>query len=237
MRRRLTPNPSRLTSPPPHIRSFVRREGRLTVGQARALESLWPAYGLDFTPEPIDPAFVFGRNGPLTLEIGFGNGAALRTLAQAEPEHDFIGVEVHRPGVGRLLREAHAADLDNLRVINHDAVEVLESMLPAASLDRVLVYFPDPWPKKRHHKRRLIRPDFVPIVARALKPGGRLELATDWENYARAMLETLGGAPEFINTAASGGFAERPPYRPETRFERRGTQRGHGIRDIVFKRC
>jgi tRNA (guanine-N7-)-methyltransferase len=222
--------------PSPRIRSFVRRDGRLTAGQARALERLWPKYGLAFSPEPIDPEAIFGRRAPLTLEIGSGNGAALVTSATNRPEHDFIGVEVYRPGLGHLLRKAEAADLSNVRVINHDAVEVLETMLRSASLDQVLIYFPDPWPKKRHHKRRLIRPDFIPLLARVLKPGGRLELATDWEDYAENMLALIGSAPQFTNLAASGGYAERPPYRPLTRFERRGISRGHNVCDLLFKR-
>ncbi|HET7370271.1 MAG TPA: tRNA (guanosine(46)-N7)-methyltransferase TrmB [Gammaproteobacteria bacterium] len=220
----------------PRIRSFVRREGRLTPGQARALDRLWPAYGLEFTAQPIDPEAVFGRAAPLTLEIGSGNGEALAAAAATQPERDFIGVEVYRPGVGRLLSEIDARGLGNVRVVSHDAVEVLESMLPVRCLDQVLIYFPDPWPKKRHHKRRLVRASFLPTLARALKPGGRLELATDWDEYAQEMLELLSAAPEFTNTAGSGGFAERPPYRPQTRFERRGKKLGHGVWDIIFSR-
>ncbi|HET7586476.1 MAG TPA: tRNA (guanosine(46)-N7)-methyltransferase TrmB [Gammaproteobacteria bacterium] len=230
----MTGSESRSTAP--RIRSFVRREGRLTAGQARALDRLWPQYGLNFTSQPVDPEAVFRRHAPLTLEIGSGNGEALAAAAAEQPDRDFLGVEVYRPGVGRLLGEIETRGLENVRVISHDAVEVLESMLPSASLDQVLIYFPDPWPKKRHHKRRLVRPDFLPTLARALKPGGRLELATDWEDYAQQMLEVLSAAPDFSNLASSGSFAERPPYRPQTRFERRGMKLGHGVWDVIFRR-
>lgn len=219
-----------------HIRSFVRREGRLTAGQARALEQFWPRYGLAFSATPVALQSLFARHAPLTLEIGCGNGEALIAAAQAQPEANFIGIEVYRPGVGRLLNAIAAAKLDNVRVINHDAMEVLESMVPAASLARILIYFPDPWPKKRHHKRRLIRPEFLPVLARALKPGAQLELATDWEDYAQQMLEQLTAAPAFVNISPSAGFVSRPAYRPETRFERRGITRGHAVRDLIFKR-
>ncbi|HET8551120.1 MAG TPA: tRNA (guanosine(46)-N7)-methyltransferase TrmB [Gammaproteobacteria bacterium] len=220
----------------PHIRSFVRREGRLTPAQARALDRLWPRFGLDFGPQPIDPEQVFGRRAPLTLEIGFGNGEALTALAAQQPERNFIGIEVHRPGVGRLLNALDTHGLDNVRVVSHDAVEVVDAMLPAAAVDQVLIYFPDPWPKKRHHKRRLIQPAFVDKLARIVKPGGRLELATDWEDYAVGMLETLNAAEDFVSLAAGAGYVPRPGYRPETRFERRGTNLGHRVHDLVFQR-
>ncbi|HET7307085.1 MAG TPA: tRNA (guanosine(46)-N7)-methyltransferase TrmB [Gammaproteobacteria bacterium] len=219
-----------------HIRSFVRREGRLTPAQARALDRLWPRFGLDFAPQPIDLEQIFGRRAPLTLEIGFGNGEALAALAARQRERNFIGIEVHRPGVGRLLNALESDDLDNVRVISHDAVEVIDAMLPVAAVDQLLIYFPDPWPKKRHHKRRLIQPAFVAKLARIVKPGGRLELATDWEDYAVGMLETLNAAEDFVNLAAGATYAPRAAYRPETRFERRGTNLGHRVRDLVFQR-
>lgn len=218
------------------IRSFVRREGRLTPAQQRALEELWPRYGLDFAPAPLDFAAVFGRPAPLTLEIGFGNGETLAALAAAHPERNYLGIEVHRPGVGRLLNALAARGLDNVRVIMHDAVEAVEAMLPDAVVDQALIYFPDPWPKKRHHKRRLVQPPFVAMLARALAPGARLELATDWDDYAAGMLETLEATPAFLNLAGRGRFAERPPYRPSTRFERRGLGLGHAVRDLVYER-
>lgn len=208
----------------------------MTSGQARALDQLWPKFGLDFAAGPIDLKAIFGRDAPLTLEIGFGNGEALAARAAAEPERDFIGIEVHRPGVGRLLNGLETQSLDNVRLVSHDAVEVVNGMLPPASIDQVLIYFPDPWPKKRHHKRRLIQPAFLAALARVVKPGGRLELATDWEDYALHMLETIAASPDFTNAAGSGNFAERPPYRPQTRFERRGLERGHGVRDIILIR-
>lgn len=220
----------------PHIRSFVRREGRLTPAQRRALEELWPRFGLDFTAAPIEPARLFGRAAPLTLEIGFGNGEALIALAETRPDRDFLGIEVHRPGVGRVLNALAERSLGNVRVITHDAVEVVEAMLPPAGVEQVLIYFPDPWPKKRHHKRRLIRPPFVAVLARVMPTGGRLELATDWENYAETMLETLEAAPQFVNLAGPGRFAQRPAYRPLTRFERRGTRLGHTVRDLLFEK-
>jgi tRNA (guanine-N7-)-methyltransferase len=208
----------------------------MTRSQARALDTLWPRFGLDFQDQPIKIERIFGRRAPLTLEIGFGNGEALAAMAKAEPEHDFIGVEVHRPGVGRLLNVLDAEQLMNVRIISHDAVEVVRAMLPAASLDRTLIYFPDPWPKKRHHKRRLIQPAFLAELGRAIRPGGRLELATDWDEYALAMLAALDESAWFVNRARSGGFAKRPPRRPGTRFERRGIERGHGVFDLVFER-
>ncbi|OOG23977.1 tRNA (guanosine(46)-N7)-methyltransferase TrmB [Thioalkalivibrio denitrificans] len=220
--------------PTPHrpIRSFVRREGRLTPGQQRALETLWPRYGIDFSEEPLDLAAIFGRSAPVTLEIGFGNGESLAQMAEAAPERDFLGIEVHRPGVGRLLARIEALGLTNLRVMCHDAVEVLEHRIAPGCLDTVQIFFPDPWHKKRHHKRRLIQPAFVALLATRLRSGGTLHLATDWEDYARHMLDVLNASPEFRNTA--DGFAPRPPHRPLTKFEQRGQTRGHGVWDLIF---
>jgi tRNA (guanine-N7-)-methyltransferase len=226
------PNPQRRS-----IRSFVMRAGRMTVGQSRALEDLWPRYGVAYSPVPLDPAALFGRDAPRTLEIGFGNGEHLANLAQAHPERDYLGIEVHRPGVGHLLMLAQTRELTNVRVSDHDAVEVLSQQLPAASLDEVLVLFPDPWHKKRHHKRRLIQPPFVELVASRLKTGGVFKLATDWEEYAWQMLEVLGGASAlFANLSPTGDWMPRPEERAPTRFEKRGARLGHGVWDLAFRR-
>jgi tRNA (guanine-N7-)-methyltransferase len=226
------PNPQRRS-----IRSFVMRAGRMTVGQSRALEDLWPRYGVAYSPVPLDPAALFGRDAPRTLEIGCGNGEHQANLAQAHPERDYLGIEVHRPGVGHLLMLAQTRELTNVRVSDHDAVEVLSQQLPAASLDEVLVLFPDPWHKKRHHKRRLIQPPFVELVASRLKTGGVFKLATDWEEYALQMLEVLGGASAlFTNLSPTGDWMPRPEERAPTRFEKRGARLGHGVWDLAFRR-
>jgi len=226
-------------APPKHrpIRSFVRREGRMTPAQQRAMDELWPVYGLDLEDCPLDPMAVFGRRAPLALEIGFGMGDALLAMATAAPDADFIGVEVHRPGVGSLLNRLRAAGITNVRLFCADAVEVIERCLPAGSLARVCLFFPDPWHKKRHHKRRLVQPPFVERVRDRLAPGGVFHLATDWEDYARHMLEVLSRSEGLRNTAADGRFVPRPSYRPETKFERRGMRLGHGVWDLVFERA
>jgi len=218
------------------IRSFVRREGRLTPGQQRALDRLWPRYGIDYDRAPLVLDTVFGRRAPRILEIGFGNGESLAEIAANQPEQDFIGIEVHRPGVGHLLRELEARDLDNVRVISHDAVEVMKHQIPDDALDGVYLFFPDPWPKKRHHKRRIVQPEFVQLVRRKLKLGGVFHLATDWEDYAGHMLEVMRAAEGFANTAADVGYSPRPPYRPVTKFEQRGQRLGHGVWDLLFER-
>ena len=218
------------------IRSFVMRAGRMTAGQSRALEDLWPRYGVEYLPGPLDLAQIFGRDAPRTLEIGFGNGEHLANLAAAHPERDYLGVEVHRPGVGHLLMLAQTRELTNLRISDHDAVEVLREQLPLASLDEVLVLFPDPWHKKRHHKRRLIQPAFVELVASRLKSGGVFRLATDWEEYALQMLEVLGDSPSFRNLSPTGDWMPRPEERAPTRFEKRGARLGHGVWDLAFTR-
>jgi tRNA (guanine-N7-)-methyltransferase len=224
------------TDPPVRrIRSFVRREGRLTPGQQKALQAGWPRYGLDAT-QMLDYRAVFGRDAPVTLEIGFGNGASLAHMAANEPASDFIGIEVHRPGVGRLLRELAARDLHNVRVICADAVEVLEGAVPDASLERVLLFFPDPWPKKKHHKRRIVQPAFIALLARKLKPGGLLHMATDWLPYAEHMLELMEASDDFVNCAGPGQYSRRPDYRPVTKFEHRGERLGHAVRDLVYRR-
>jgi tRNA (guanine-N7-)-methyltransferase len=231
------------------LRSFVRREGRMTDGQKSALERLWPGYGLDAPPSSLSPASgggdgmgvhdlaqVFGRKAPVVFEIGFGNGDHLLSRATLEPQHDFIGVEVHRPGVGRLLHNAEKAGLNNLRVSSHDAVEVLEDWIADAALHEAVIYFPDPWHKTRHHKRRLIQPAFAALLARKLAPGGRLLLATDWAHYAEHMLEVLNAAPAFSNLAADGRYVPRHVTRPKTRFEARGERLGHEVFDLEFRR-
>jgi len=212
----------------------VRREGRITSGQKRALVELWPRYGL----EPgycIDPAGIFNRAAPLTLEIGFGNGESLATMAAQAPETDFIGIEVHRPGVGHLLQELDRQALNNVRVFNEDAIKVLRDCLPDGSLDRLLLFFPDPWHKKRHHKRRIVRLEFIGLLALKLKPGGILHMATDWENYAEHMLEVMEQSADFRNCAGEGLYSEKPGYRPVTKFERRGRKLGHGVWELLFE--
>lgn len=217
------------------IRSYVLRAGRITEAQKRALAELLPRHGIPYASSPVNLDAVFGRSAPRVLEIGFGNGDTLVELAARRPEADFIGAEVHPPGIGHCLLEIEARGLANVRVVAHDAVEVLEHMIAPGALDEVLLYFPDPWPKKRHHKRRIVQPAFVALVADRLKPGGLFKLATDWEPYAAWMLEILNASPEFANTAADGGCVERPE-RGATRFERRGRRLGHLVFDLEFVR-
>ena len=228
--------PSDSDHPARKIRSFVRREGRLTRGQQHALQLLWPRFGLE-TSTRLDLDKIFGRSAPRTLEIGFGNGDTLLTLAASEPETDFIGIEVHRPGVGRLLHELEARALENVRVIREDAVPVLRDCLPDNCIDRLLLFFPDPWHKKRHHKRRIVQDEFIALVAQKIKPGGILHMATDWENYAEQMLAVAGNSTAFRNCAGAGNYSPRPDYRPTTKFELRGQRLGHGVWDLLFERC
>jgi len=216
------------------IRSFVLRAGRMGPGQARALAELGPRFIVPYAPAPLDFAALFGREAPRILEIGFGMGDATASVAQAMPDTDFIGVEVHAPGVGALLKRIGETGLTNVRVIQHDAVDVLEQMIGAGSLAAVHIFFPDPWHKARHHKRRLIQPGFVRLVASRLAAGGTLHCATDWEPYAAQMLDVLSAEPALRNTAAA--YALRPAHRPMTRFENRGLGLGHGVRDLVFAR-
>jgi tRNA (guanine-N7-)-methyltransferase len=218
------------------IRSFVMRAGRMTSGQARALEDLWPRYGVEFSPTPLALDALFGRQAPRTLEIGFGNGEHLAALAAAHPERDYFGVEVHRPGVGHLFMLAATNNLTNLRASAHDAVEVLRDQIAQRALDEVLVLFPDPWHKKRHHKRRLIQPPFVELIATRLATGGVLRLATDWEAYALQMLEVVSASPQFTNLSPTGDWMPRPEERAPTRFEKRGARLGHGVWDLAFRR-
>lgn len=213
------------------IRSFVRREGRMTPSQKRALEELWPKFGVEKPAGRVEPAALFGRRAPVVMEIGFGNGEHLLARAQAEPDHDFLGVEVHRPGAGRVMNRAQAAGLSNLRVACDDAVEVLRDWLPERSLAEILVYFPDPWPKKRHHKRRLVAPAFAALAASRLVPGGLLKLATDWAHYAVQMQAVLDAEP-----LLEGGVVPRPADRPLTHFEKRGMKLGHEVADLVYRR-
>ncbi len=216
------------------MRSFVLRAGRSGTGQLRALAELGPRFVLPFTQRLSDWPAVFTRQAPLMLEIGFGMGAATAAMAQAQPEFDFIGVEVHPPGVGALLQRIEAQQLTNLRIVQHDAVEVLAHMLAPASLHAIRIYFPDPWPKARHHKRRLIQPAFVAALASRLQPGGSLHCATDWQPYAQQMLDVLSAEPLLHNTAE--GYAPRPDWRPMTKFEQRGLNLGHGVWDLIFTR-
>jgi tRNA (guanine-N7-)-methyltransferase len=216
------------------VRSFVLRQGRMSPAQHRAYDELLPRWGLGFAANPPDYDTVFGRHAPRVLEIGCGMGETTAAIAAARPDTDFIGVEVHAPGVGSLLKRIDELGLANLRVIRHDAVEVVAHMIPEASLAGVHVFFPDPWPKKRHHKRRLLQPAFVAALAARLAPGGYVHAATDWEEYAQEMLATFAAEPRLVNTVE--GFAPRPDYRPQTKFETRGLKLGHGVFDLVFRR-
>ena len=217
------------------IRSFVRRQGRITRAQQRALDTLWPRYGLA-TDEALDEVAAFGRHAPLTLEIGFGNGESLLYQARERPDGNFIGVEVHRPGVGRLLMALDRENIGNVRVYCADAVDVLRHCIGAGSLSTLQIYFPDPWPKKRHHKRRLIQPEFALLAASRLRPGGRWLLATDWLPYAEHMRDVLDACPLLDNLGGADGFTARPPERLLTRFEARGERKGHRVYDLAFRR-
>ena len=216
------------------IRSYVLRQGRVTDAQRRARESLLPRFGIPFSRGPLDLDRAFGRAAPKILEIGFGMGETTADIAARHPDHDYLGVEVHTPGVGGLLKRITDLGLGNVRVIQHDAVEVLDHMIPPASLAGVHLFFPDPWPKKRHHKRRLVQAPFIELLATRMKPGAYLHIATDWEDYARQILEVLEAEPRLVNTAE--GFAPRPEYRPLTKFEQRGLKLGHKVWDVVFRR-
>ena len=218
------------------IRSFVRREGRLTKGQHRALEELFPRYGINLQQGILYLDALFGRQAFRVLEIGFGNGASLTEMATKHPENDYLGIEVHRPGVGNLLLQIEKLELNNIRVSNDDAVEVLEQQIPDASLDAVYLFFPDPWHKKKHHKRRIVQPAFAQLLRRKLKTGGIFHMATDWENYAEHMLAVMSAADGFENIAGEGNYIVRPEYRPLTKFEQRGQRLGHGVWDLIFKK-
>ena len=216
------------------IRSYVLRQGRISNAQRRARADLLPVYGVPFSPAVVDLDRLFGRAAPKVLEIGFGMGETTAAIAQQHPEIDYLGVEVHGPGVGSLLKRIADLHLENVRLVQHDAVEVLRHMIASVALDGVHIFFPDPWPKKRHHKRRLIQPPFVALLASRMKPGAYLHTCTDWEDYARHMLEVLSAEPVLSNAAP--GYAERPATRPETKFERRGRGLGHRIWDLVLRK-
>ncbi|MBK1645542.1 tRNA (guanosine(46)-N7)-methyltransferase TrmB [Thiocapsa imhoffii] len=220
------------------IRSFVLRQGRLTPAQNRACQRLWPQYGVDWAPGAVlDLASLFGNAHPVVLEIGFGNGESLATMAAQDPERNWLGIEVHGPGVGHLLLELERRELSNVRVIRHDAIEVLSQGIAPASLAGVQLFFPDPWPKRRHQKRRILNPESIELIARALRPGGLFHAATDWEPYAEQMLALLSQSSEFFsNPAGPGCFSPRPPSRPPTRFEQRGERLGHRVNDLIFQR-
>jgi tRNA (guanine-N7-)-methyltransferase len=217
-----------------HIRSFVHRRGHITQGQRDALERLLGLWSIPYAAHRLDLATTFGRQAPTILEIGFGMGETTEKIALARPDDNFLGVEVFNAGVGSMLKRIEASQLQNVRIIQHDAVEVMRDMIAPATLDGVHIYFPDPWPKKRHHKRRLIQPPFVALLASRVKPGGYVHCATDWEQYAQQMLEVLNAEPLLRNTA--DGYAPRPEFRPQTKFETRGLRLGHGVWDLMFKR-
>jgi len=214
------------------IRSFVKREGRLTPGQETAIKIGWPLFGLD-PNTPIKPEELFPNSNPITLEIGFGNGESLVDMAEANPNNNYIGIEVHRPGVGHLLRRVLEKGLSNVRVFDTDAIEVLQHAIPDHSLDCIQLFFPDPWHKKRHHKRRIVQTEFLNLIHTKLKAGGLFHAATDWENYAEHMMDTLNSHPHFGNT--NDAYAERPAHRPLTKFENRGLRLGHGVWDLIFQ--
>ena len=218
------------------IRSYVRRESRITPAQVRALGELWPRYGIPEGTAPLDWPTVFGRRAPVILEIGFGNGEALAAAAAAHPENNYLGIEVHRPGAGSLLRRLETQDLHNVRVMLGDAKETLERRVADASLTAVHLFFPDPWPKKRHHKRRLVQPDFAALVARKLGPGGHFHLATDWLDYAEHMKTVLSQTPGLVAVSEPGRVVALAGDRPPTRFERRGRRLGHAVCDLLFLR-
>jgi len=219
-----------------HIRSFVLRQGRFTPAQQRAFEQHWTRFGLEPSASPADFVHVFGRAAPMVLEIGFGNGEQLLHAGQHETDRNFIGIEVHRPGVGRLMNALAAHNVENVRLYNHDAVEVLWHCIAPDSLDEARIYFPDPWPKKRQQKRRLVQPEFMALLASRVRRGGRLHLATDWADYSAQMLEVLDASPDWRNLAGPGGTLPRPQWRIETHFEKRGVRLGHGVWDLLYER-
>ena len=216
------------------IRSFVLRQSHMTPAQQKAIDTLWPQFGLDFQAATVDLNTLFGRTAPKILEIGFGMGTATAEIAQRLPESDFLAIDVHGPGVGNLLKLIDEQSIGNIRVMRHDAVAVVETMLADVSLDGIHIFFPDPWHKKRHHKRRLIQPQLVHTLASRIQPGGYIHLATDWQDYAEQMLAVLSAEPLLINSVA--GYAPRPDTRPLTKFEQRGIRLGHGVWDLVFRR-
>ena len=221
-----------MTHPP--IRSYVLRQGRFSRGQQRAYSELLPRFGVSYRPEVLDFTALFGNRAPVVVEVGFGMGETTARIAAGNPGTNYLGIEVHAPGVGSLLKQVEEKSLANVRVVTHDAVEVMRDMVPPDSLAAIHVFFPDPWPKKRHHKRRLLQPEFAALAASRLAPGGHLHVATDWQEYAEHVLQVLSAVPQLRNTAE--GFAPRPAARPETKFERRGLKLGHGVWDLLFTR-
>ncbi len=219
------------------IKSFVVRQGRLTKGQEAAIETFWPTMGLEHQKQAYNWQAVFGNQNPVTLEIGFGMGSSLVEMAKAAPEQNFVGIEVHHPGVGACLKEASDAGLTNLRLISHDAVEILKDSIADNSLACVQLFFPDPWHKKRHHKRRIVQPQFAELLRQKLKVGGIFHMATDWENYAEHMAEVMNAAPGYQNMATDGDYMPRPEHRPLTKFEKRGHNLGHGVWDLMYKKA
>lgn len=217
------------------VRSFVLRQGRLTSGQEVALEKVWPIFGIEVSDDVLDFTKIFGRQAPITLEIGFGNGDSLATMAKNAPERDFVGIEVHRPGVGRLLHLIEEYELNNLRVIRDDAVEVIKNNIAENSLNCVQLFFPDPWHKKKHNKRRIVQPDFVSLLASRIQEGGIFHMATDWQEYAEHMAEVMEAHADF-ESIGNSPYSEKPERRPETKFERRGLDRGHGVWDLLYPR-
>ncbi len=219
------------------IRSFVVRPGRMTEGQRNAIERKWPELGLAVADGPVDCARVFNRRADTVLEIGFGMGGSLVSMASSQPALNYIGIEVHPPGVGSLLLSCEERGIENIRVYREDAVEVLRHCIADASLRGVQLYFPDPWPKKKHHKRRIVQPEFIALVGAKLAPGGFLHMATDWQNYAEHMLQVMADRREFVNGAGAGQYSEKPSWRPKTKFELRGERLGHGVWDLLFFKC
>lgn len=236
----ITAKPFTVTEGHRQIRSFVLRQGRFTPAQQRALDELWSRFGIDYrgdSGQQRNFEALFGRRAPLVLEIGFGNGEALRFAAEHDRSRNLVGIEVHAPGVGRLLNALAADDARNVRVYHHDAVEVLTNEVADGSLDEVRIYFPDPWHKKRHNKRRLVQPAFADLLVRKLAPDGRLHLATDWHDYAEHMWDVLDATAGIVNRAGKRGSVERPAWRPQTHFETRGQKLGHGVWDLIYDRC
>lgn len=229
----------RPTDMPPEkrrIKSFVLRQGRLSKAQQNALDAMWPRYGLALEDRLLDLTELFGRDAPTIVEIGFGMGTSLAAMAEAHPENNYIGIEVHRPGVGALLKLVEEKGLTNIRVFNDDAVEVLNKQIPKNSLSAVYLFFPDPWHKTKHKKRRLLQPEFAHTIAQHLKPGGHFHMATDWQDYAEHMMDVMSAAPDYSNIAGDRQFTPRPDYRPLTKFEQRGHRLGHGVWDLIFER-
>ncbi len=216
------------------IRSFVRRLGRMTLAQKKALIDLWPQYGLDYTGELLNFKNIFHNDHPIILEIGFGNGASLAELAVMHPENNYLGIEVHLPGVGHLLSLIEQQQIHNIRIFQHDAIDIIKHSIPDNALDGINIYFPDPWPKARHHKRRLIQSEFINLITTKLKVAGKLHLATDWENYAEQMMNVMSARDDFINLAGHGHFIENKALRPHTKFEKRGLKLGHGVWDLML---